>query len=319
MDNPATTTPAAPETPTTPAPATPAAGLLTPAASPAAGSTPAAPRPSTFFGNHIANPDGKFQEGWTEHLRQAGFERLATKAAMAPDEPTFFRTLDETLAFVGKKAAPSYPGADASDAEISAYRNSAGVPDSPESYNLKPESLPEGIQWDESLAGEFSKLFHEHHVPQKTAQALIARHLETQTALGSHIAQAQAQRLQSLSEESSSTFKKEWGDQYETRLEANRAFITTRLPEADLSDPALAVALSHPQIVRIVDEARRALREAPLPGVSAALQSGTLSPRQQAQEIIKANPRFDRDPALVKRVNDLYALEAAQDKQKSRR
>lgn len=306
-------------TPSAPTPAAaPESGFLqgTPPAAPA-GSTP--PKPSTFFGQHIAGPDGKFQEGWTESLRTSGFERLATKAAMAPDEATFFRSLDETLAFVGKKSAPTYPGPEASDADLSAFRSSAGIPDSPESYKLKPETIPDGVQWDDAQAADLAKLFHQHHIPEKTAQALIAKHLESQTSLAGHHAAAQAQRLSALSTESDQTFRKEWGDQFESRLEANRAFISTRLPEADLKDPALAVALSHPQIVRIIDEARRALREAPLPGVDAAVQGGSLSPRQQGEAIMKANPQWEKDPALVKRVHDLYNLEAAQARRSARK
>lgn len=316
-------TPAAPAAPvSTPgadpgsAPA-PSGGLLAPSSS-TPPADPATPPPSTFFGQHIAGPDGKFQEGWTESLRKAGFERLATKASMAPDEPTLFRTLDEAIGMLGKKTAPAYPGQDASDADLSAYRRSAGIPDSPEAYNLKPENLPEGVQWDDATAKDLATLLHSHHIPEKTAQALVSKHLEALHATASqHTAQI-AQRLQTLTTESDATFRKEWGENYEARLQANRDFIASRIPEADMSDPSLAVALSHPQFVRIIDEARRSLREAPLPGVNDAIGTGSMSPRQQAFELMKANPNYRNDPALYKRITDLHKLEAAQARRETR-
>ena len=56
---------------------------------------------------------------------------------------------------------------------------------------------------------------------------------------------------------------------------------------------------------------RRASREAPLPGAANTGGMGSMSPRQQGIEIMKANPRWRQDPEMSKRVNDLYAQEAA--------
>jgi hypothetical protein len=292
--------------------ATPDAPLLTGAPATPSSTTPP---PSQFFGEHVAK-EGRFQEGWTEHLRAQGFERLANKAATAGDEATLFRILDETIGFTGKKTIPQYPGADADDATLSAYRKSAGVPDSPEAYNLKPEALPEGVTWDDATAKDIAGILHKHHVPQAAAQELIARHMETVAAQSKAAGETYQQMIQGLVAKSDQTFRQEWGSEYETRLESNRAFIQSRLAPQELADPTLAAALSHPQIVRLVDEARRSLREAPLPGVSAENSGGSLSPRQQAIKIMEANPKWDKDPATAKRVQDLYALEAAQSRRR---
>lgn len=67
----------------------------------------------------------------------------------------------------------------------------------------------------------------------------------------------------------------------------------------------------------MVDTARRELRgQSSLPGVGSELATGSHSPRQQAFEIMKANPGWEKSPDLVRRVNDLYALDAAQAKRK---
>lgn len=276
------------------------------------------PPPSTFFGEHIVGKDGRFNEGWSESLARAGFERLATKAGMAPDEPTFFRSLDEALGLIGKKAAPAYPGPGATDADISAYRSSAGIPDTPEAYNLKPDTLPPGIEWNETSAKEIAEIFHQHHIPEATAKALLAKHLETTASIAGQSSSAIAAKMTEYTQASMQTFRQEWGDAFDTRLEANQAFVQSRFSEADLADPAIQTALAHPQIVRMIDEARRNLREAPLPGVTSSHGIGSMSPAQQAQEIMRANPQWDRDPDLARRVNDLYALDAKQARSRSR-
>lgn len=317
-------TPATPATPADPA-GTPAAtptpgqsgGLLTPNGAPAAPSgEPATPPPGGYFGEHIAK-DGKFNEGWTESLRQAGFEKLATKAALAKDEATLFRMMDDAISFAGKKqVGASYPREGSTAEEISAFRHAAGVPDTPDAYNLKPDVLPDGVEWPADGVKPYAELFHKHHIPEAAAKDLVAMHLEQLTASATQEQTERAQKVQQFVAASEQTFQKEWGEEYDARLEANRAFVQSRFGPDDLQDPALQVALSHPQVVRLVDEARRALRESPLPGVGHELAQGSHSPRQQAVEIMRANPNWQNNPDLAKRVNDLYALDAAQSKRR---
>lgn len=306
---------AAPSTAPTSPPAPGGFMTATPASAPPAGDgAPAAP--AHFFGEHIAK-DGKFVEGWTEQLRTNGFERLATKAALAGDEASLFRSMDDMLGLVGKKAGPSYPKAGASDEDVSAYRREAGVPDSAEAYNLKPSALPEGMEWSDEDAKAYGEIFHKHHVPAAAAQELVNRHLETIGNMATAGKDQLMQQIGKFAEASESTFQKEWGSEYDTRLEANRAFVTTRFTPEELADPVIQAALSHPSLVRMIDTARRELRgQATLPGSGSEPTAGSHSPRQQAYEIMGENPGWDRNPDLVRRVNELYALDAAQAKRK---
>jgi len=321
MSEPAPATPAAAPaagTPTpTPAPVAAPAPFLgggTPA--PAAGTPPPAGTPTRFFGDHIQK-DGTFAEGWTESLRTAGFERLATKAALAKDETTLFKVLDDTLGYVGKKTGISYPKPGATDEDISLYRKDAGVPDSPDAYELKPATLPPGVEWSDETAKGYAEIMHRHHVPQAAAQELLQRHMESVAAQAGAATDQFNSRVVSFIQASEQTYKSEWGKDYETRLEANRAYVQTRFEPEELADPILQAALSHPKIVRLIDDSRRNLREAPLPGVGAEAASGSMSPRQQGEAIMRANPQWQRDPALAARVQELYALEANQQKRRA--
>lgn len=294
--------------------AAPQGGLLTGAPPPAAG-TPAPV--SHFFGDHVAK-EGQFVEGWSENLRAAGFERLANKAMLAKDETTLFKMLDDTLGFVGKKVTgPTYPTPGSPPEEVAAYRKSAGIPADPTGYTLQPAKLPEGMTWSPEDATAYAEIFHAHNVPQGAAQALVDAHLQTIARMSEDGQARLNEQIGKFAQESEQTFQKEWGEQYGSRLEANKAFVQSRLKPEELADPVLAAALSHPAVVRMVDDARRGLREAPLPGVGAEAGNGSMSPRQQAFEIMKSNPRWEKDPTLAKRVNDLYALEATQQKRRS--
>lgn len=295
----------------TPATTAPSGGFM--GGTPAAAATPAA-TPAHFFGEHVQN-EGAFKEGWTENLRAAGYERLANKAAFAKDEASLLRTLDETIGFVGKKPAGiSYPKEGAADEDVSAYRHDAGVPDSPDAYNLKPATLPDGVAWDDAGVKPYAEIFHKHHIPQAAAAALIEQHMNTvigQVGAGQVAMEA---KIGDFAKASEATYQKEWGDSYDARLESNRAFVASRFDAAEMADPVLQAALSHPKFVRVIDEARRALREAPLPGVGREVTTGSHSPRQQAMEIMKANPAWRNDPTTAQRVGDLYALDAQQAK-----
>lgn len=301
---------------TTPAPT--GGGLLTGTPLPSGTTGTPEAKPTGFFGEHIAK-DGQFQEGWAEQLRTAGFERLATKAMTAKDEATLFKMLDDTIGFVGKKqVGPVFPTPASTEEEVMSFRKVAGIPDEPSGYALKPEKLPEGIQWDDADANAYAELFHKHHVPAAAAQELVQKHMESIGRMVETGKEAIGVQISQFASESEKMFQSEWGSEYGDRLEANRAFVQTRLKPEELSDPVLAAALSHPAIVRMVDDARKSLRDAPLPGVGQEVSRGSMSPRQQAVEIQKANPRWERDPELNRRVMDLYALDAAQMKRRGK-
>jgi len=299
------------ETPTIP-PGSFLGGETTPPATPA-GDTP---KPSAHFFDSRFHEGGQFKEGWAQSLKEAGFERLANKAMLAKDESGFLRALDEAQGMIGKKVAVGYPGVDADPDAVAEFRRAAGVPDTPEAYDLKPESLPNGVLWDDKTAGEFAQLAHKHHVPAPVAKELLNLHLKVTEAQAQKGLEQFELQVGKLAETSAATFAKEWGEQAEARRAANSDFVKVR--GLDTKDPIIRAALSHPDIVRLVDEARRAFREAPVPGVNSGVFNGSGSPREQAQEIMKANPNYRADPALSKRIADLYALDAQQAKRRGK-
>lgn len=302
----------APPAPAAPTPAAPPAGsfLGDSSAPPAPSSTPAAPDPGTFFDPRYQD-GGKFKEGWADGLKAKGLERLANKAVRAKDEGTFLRSLDEALGMVGKKAIPGYPGPEADEGTVLDFRRAAGVPDDPAGYELKPADVPPGVMFDDAAAGEFAQVMHRHHIPAAAAKELAALHIKQAAAQNNHATETFENTINSLAEKSAEVFGKEWGEEAEARKLANRDFVKMR--GFDTKDPLIRAALSHPEIVRVIDEARRALRESPLPGVPNEVFTGSGSPRQQAFAIMQADRNWKKDPAKVSKVQQLHALQAQQE------
>lgn len=277
----------------------------------------AAAAPLNFFGAHVQE-GGNFKEGWTSAIAEK-HPALANQMMRYKTEADAFTGLENLVKTVGKKSVgAAYPKAGASPEEIAAFRTDAGVPGRAEEYNLKPEKLPDGISWDDATGKEFSELMHAHHIPAGAAKALVEAHLQTIVKQSQGQAAAESAKFGELVQTTTAEFKKEWGVDFQNRFDANNDFVGARLSEADLANPALKQALAHPAIVRIIDEARRASREAPLPGAAASVAAGSMSPRQQATEIMKNNPAWRKDPETARRVQDLYAQEAQAEKRKNR-
>ncbi len=53
-----------------------------------------------------------------------------------------------------------------------------GVPDSKDDYKLKPEEMPEGVQWDEDRASKWAEKFHELGVPASAAAEIMSFYTE---------------------------------------------------------------------------------------------------------------------------------------------
>lgn len=307
-------TPAAVETPAVQTPAAPGSGFLATQATPAATATPATI--TSIFGDGVQK-EGKFTEGWTSALAEK-HPALANQMMRYQTEADAVAGLDNLVKMVGKKTAGiAYPKEGATPEDIAAFRADAGVPGRAEEYKLKPETLPEGVQWDDATGKQFAELMHANHIPAPAAQALVAAHLETLAKQGAGEIQAREAKLAESVAKSTAEFQREWGAGFHDRLNANTDFINARLSAEDVADPALKLALSHPAIVRIIDEARRASREAPLPGANSTAVLGSMSPQQQAMDIIKGNPQWRKDPDTARRVNDLYAQHAQAEKRRS--
>jgi hypothetical protein len=91
-----------------------------------------------------------------------------------------------------------------------------GMPEKPEDYKLAaPEQMPEGIKWDEDLAGRIAAKAHEAGVPPVYAQKMAELHLHEMGASLHNAEQLLATHRESTLQE----LQREWGQQTQARRE----------------------------------------------------------------------------------------------------
>ena len=126
------------------------------------------------------------------------------------------------------------------------------VPDAPDKYALKPETLPEGVQWDDGVAARFAAEFHKHGVGSDAAKAIVAAFVETEA--GAHKAIAEAYEKQIA--DGNKALKEEWGGYYNTKIGKVKSVITTL--GYDHNDPSL---FSNPKVVSFLGKVVNMLSE----------------------------------------------------------
>lgn len=119
-----------------------------------------------------------------------------------------------------KGSSVRIPGKDAKPEERTAFKQKAydaglfeAPPGKPEEYGLvKPEKLPDGVEWSDELAGKLAATLHKHGAPKALAADLIALHHE--------IIGGKAAGLKTDFEAGMAAIKKEHGDKFDERSEA---------------------------------------------------------------------------------------------------
>jgi hypothetical protein len=195
---------------------------------------------------------------------------------------------------LGKKANAIVPPSEKSTPEeISAYRKAIGVPESPEGYNLKPEQLPEGVVWDESVAKRAAELAHKHNIPASAMSELMKFDMERAALMN----QAAAQMIETQLETGRAELQKVWGDKMPEKIElARRAAVTAGV------DPT-SQGFVDPQVVKAIVSLAEKLSDDKL---VAGDQTGASSTRARARDIMfnEANPLYARYQAHDSEVVD---------------
>jgi hypothetical protein len=192
-----------------------------------------------------------------------------------------FNGLEQLL---GKKANAIVPPTEkSSPEEVAAYRKAIGVPDSPEGYQLKPEQLPEGVTWDESVAKRAAELAHKHNVPAAAMQEFMKFDMERAALMN----QAAAGMIEQQLEAGRTELQRVWGDKMPEKIElARRAAVTAGV------DPS-SQGFVDPQVVKAIVNLAEKLSDDKL---VAGDQTGISSTRARARDIMtnQANPLYTR-------------------------
>lgn len=269
--------------------------------------TTQAATPTGYFRDDYQK-DGSLKEGWSERFKEQGLERLANTGMKYKSEADFWKGIDHSLGLIGKRAAAGYPQGDWSPNDISEFRRNAGVPEKAEDYKLIPDKPIPGVEYSKEKAQELANWAHSHHVPQMAMDKLMELHLGS---VKGNVAAQEAAIQQRITENLMATRKElgaEWGDEFSSRSEAYDFFLQSQGIDPK-ADPMMAIALSSPKMVRIVDMARRSLKEGAIPGFGRENggTGGSASNRQALEELAKDPTRFS-DPSKSERYRTLAAL-----------
>lgn len=116
-----------------------------------------------------------------------------------------------------------------------------GLPEKPEDYKLAaPEKMPEGIAWDQELAGRIAQKAHAAGVPPVYAQKLAEIHLEEMGA-GLHNAE---QLLATHRETTLQELQREWGQQTQARRDVAAMGFRAMAEKAGLDEAQAAQVAS---------------------------------------------------------------------------
>ena len=146
-------------------------------ASPEAQAQPTAAETTTQLSTPWVNPDGTFADGWTNNLPEdsAAYKDTLSKYKSVPD---MAKALANANALIGKKLG--VPNEKSSPEEVAAFRRAMGVPESLDEYKLAPETLPEGMTWNDDMAKPYAEIAHKHGIPPSAMKELVAQHAKTE-------------------------------------------------------------------------------------------------------------------------------------------
>lgn len=163
-----------------------------------------------------AGQDGKFSEGWHDHLPDGLKNNPSLKTFGSL--PDLAKAYVETKGLVGKRL--EMPGEGASPEQIANWRKTVGAPERPEGYrgearSLKPDMLPDDI-WNVEAEGKFLELAHRHHLPPAAVKDILnfyggslVESLKSNQMDEAAMVQAETAKLQ-----------QQWGNEFNANLHA---------------------------------------------------------------------------------------------------
>jgi hypothetical protein len=273
------------------------------------GQLPAAGAPAPYFG-----ADGNFVEGWADKLPD-GFITAEDLPAFKAHASKYKNPLDAIKSdfhkekMLGRKAqAVVIPGEKSAPEEVAAFRKALGVPETPDGYKLKPESLPDGITWSDDLAKPFAEIAHKHNITPAAMADLVKVNLEQQQAMFQVASETAVANDQAELDKGMQTLKETWKND----TEKNLGFVS-RVAKSIGLDPSTP-GLRDPNVIIALQRAGAMLSEDKLISgdVATTMQPGKV----RANEIMTnpADPMFadyagkngkDRQTAAAKLVADL--------------
>jgi len=305
------------------APATEAAPAPTTEAAPSTGAAPASSTPDIFAGESQAAPsgdlmsqlytsEGTLSENYTSLLEENGLGELTNTVAKYKSPEGLLKGAANLISFAGKKVeGVIVPNEGSTEQEIAEYRQAIGVPESPTAYELPaPENMPEGMGWDEGLAGEWQNVFHDAGLSQEQAAKLSQAYSDITNNQFEQANQTLSTQAEAEMEMQRAELQKSWGDKYDTNLQ-NAVNMAATLG-FDLDSQQDMAAIRNPKVLNMILAKHDSLKEGNMPR-GGQPNTGSESFRDQANALYAKYPNMLSAPHDVRsKYNELRKLQSMQ-------
>ena len=225
------------------------------------------------------NRDGSFIPDWTQRLPD-DVRSEAEGLKKFGNVNDLVRSYVNAERLIGKKGI-HIPDEKSTPEQIAEFRKSLDVPDKPEDYAVKPENIPEGLEWNEDLAKQFTEIAHKHNVPKRAMKDLAQKFQDLETMrvrAGWEMAQAESKRRY---EEGVRELESAWGPQTPKQIEL------VQRAAARYGTPVDTPGFSDPNIVKFVAKMAASISEDTFVTPNGA--GSSMGPRERALDIIQ-NP-----------------------------
>lgn len=220
--------------------------------------------PSGDLMSQLYTSEGGLAENYTDLLNEHGLGDLTNTVAKYKSADGLLKGAANLISFAGKKVeGVVVPNEGATEHEIAEYRKAIGVPESATAYELQPENMPEGMDWDSELAGEWSNVFHEAGISQEQAQRISQAYSDITSKQLEQAKQTIDTNSQAEMEAQREAVKKQWGDKYDQNMDAAVNMATTM--GFDMDSAADIAALRNPKVLNMLVEKHSSLQEGSIP------------------------------------------------------
>ena len=234
--------------------------------------------------NQLYTSEGGLAENYTDLLREHGMENLTNTIQKYKSADGLLKGAANLVNFAGKKVeGVIVPNEGSSPEEVAEYHKAIGVPESATAYDLKPENLPPGMDWDDNLAGTWQNAFHEAGISQTQAQALSQAYSDITNTQLEQANQTLAANAEAEMAEQQRFMQKEWGANYNSNMQS--AVDMAEVVGFDLENQGDMAAIRNPKVLELLLSKSKSMQEGTMPRGGDPTSASYQSPQAKADKI----------------------------------
>ena len=214
--------------------------------------------------NQLYTSEGGLSENYTDLLKGAGMENLAGTVQKYKSADGLLKGAANLVNFAGKKVeGVIVPNEASTPEEIAEFQKAIGVPESATEYDLRLENLPEGLDWNDSLAGEWGNVFYEAGLNQEQAAKLSQAYSDITAKQLEDATQNLSSQAESVMMEQQATLQKQWGREYDRNIQS--AVDMAEVVGFDMDNESDMAAVRNPKVMNMLLAKSQSMQEGVMP------------------------------------------------------